>query len=203
MSDNHVLLVDGSEVALTPLGGPPPTLDTISHSLSLINRFSGHTCRAYSVLEHSLLVYEIGRLEYPNLPKRAYRAMLLHDAAECITGDVTAPVKKALGSCWKRFEDAAELFVWSGINPYLPGDMLEFAKQIRRCDLLALATERRDLLNWSKERNSRWFIDGPLGPTPAFNSAVLTISQEDVTEAGLRTLRARFYTLCGETYTER
>jgi len=203
MSDNHVLLIDGSEVALTPLGGPPPTLDTISHSLSLINRFSGHTHRAYSVLEHSLLVYEIGRLEYPGLPKRAYRAMLLHDAAECITGDVTSPVKKALGSCWKRFEAAAELFVWSGIDPYLPGDMLEFAKQIRRCDLLALRLERRDLLPWAEDRNSRWFIDSPLGPTPAFNSATLTIPPERVTEAGLRTLRARFYTLCGETYTER
>lgn len=203
MSDNHVLLIDGSEVALTPLGGPPPTLDAISHSLSLINRFSGHTHRAYSVLEHSLLVYDIAKLEYPGLPKRAFRAMLLHDAAECVTGDITAPVKKALGSCWKRFEDAVELFVWSGIDPYLPGDMLEFAKQIRRCDLLALEIERRDLLTWDARRNSRWFIDSPSGPTPAFASALLTVPEEVVTESALRTLRARFYTLCGETYTQR
>jgi 5'-deoxynucleotidase YfbR-like HD superfamily hydrolase len=203
MSDNHVLLIDGSEVALTPLGGPPPTLDAISHSLSYINRFSGHTIRPYSVLEHSLLVYEIGRLEYPGLPKRAYRAMLLHDAAECLTGDVTSPVKKALGSCWKRFEDAVELFVLSGIDPYLPGDMLEFAKQIRRCDLLALATERRDLLNWSKERNSRWFIDNAANLQAAKESRVFNLPRTEVTPKGLQRMRDNFLRLCGETYTQR
>lgn len=40
-----------------------PEINEIAHALSMINRFTGHTTRPYSVAEHSLLVAQMASEE--------------------------------------------------------------------------------------------------------------------------------------------
>lgn len=61
-------------------------IEDIAHSLSLINRFNGHTRFPMNVAQHSLAVSKLCH------PKFALQG-LLHDAAEAYTGDVSKWIK--------------------------------------------------------------------------------------------------------------
>lgn len=76
----------------------PASIDAqdIALGLSRINRFCGHTTSAYpwSVALHSLLAEN---LIPANEDAAMFRlAVLIHDAHEAYTGDITTPLKKAL-----------------------------------------------------------------------------------------------------------
>jgi 5'-nucleotidase len=62
----------------------------IAHALSLLCRFSGSVDTHYSVAEHSIRVMKL-------LPKDHAIHGLFHDAAEAYTGDITSPMKNAIG----------------------------------------------------------------------------------------------------------
>ena len=66
-------------------------LDDIAHSLGMLCRFNGHIRRFYSVAQHSVLVSRLVE------PEHALHA-LFHDAPEAYVGDMTAPLKKSMGS---------------------------------------------------------------------------------------------------------
>lgn len=122
------------------------SVGAIAHSLSLINRFTGHTRRPYSVAEHSLLVCDILERELLTPPASpwALLAGLMHDAHECITGDAASPVKAVLGETWRGFE-----LGWERTFARMFGlreAATTYAAVIKRADLMALATERRDLM---------------------------------------------------------
>lgn len=61
----------------------------ISHALSLICRYGGHTLRFYSVAEHCVLMSHAVR------PENALWA-LLHDATEAYVGDMIRPLKGSM-----------------------------------------------------------------------------------------------------------
>jgi len=84
---------------LSPLG-----IEQVAHSLAHINRFSGHALRAISVAEHSLMVCEILDRHLQVRSPSVLLAGLMHDAHECLTGDVTSPMKALLGEEWKAAE---------------------------------------------------------------------------------------------------
>ena len=79
-------------------------LDGIVQALAKVCRWNGHTCRFYSVLEHSLLVYleTKHRLEhsYPEIhgqqKQRILLQSLMHDSAEAFVGDIPTPQKNLL-----------------------------------------------------------------------------------------------------------
>lgn len=116
----------------------------IAHGLSLINRFTGHTLRPYSVAEHSLLVVEIMQRELAVHEPEALLAGLLHDAHEVYVGDVSTPLKMLLGDAWTRVERRIEAQVRQRFGVHRAS--IEWHDQIKTADLIALATERRDLL---------------------------------------------------------
>lgn len=64
-------------------------IEDISHALSNICRYAGHTSRFYSVAEHSILVSKLVA------PEHALTA-LLHDATEAYLVDVPRPIKRFL-----------------------------------------------------------------------------------------------------------
>lgn len=131
-----------------------PTLGEIAHSLAQINRFNGHCSRPYSVAEHSLLVADLALVM--GASDEVQLAALLHDAHECITGDVSTPIKHVLGSAWARFENRQAYNVAEHFR-LLPV-FREHDALIKFCDLTALATERRDLLPWNSALHEPWAI---------------------------------------------
>lgn len=131
-----------------------PTIEEVAHALALINRFNGHTTRPYSVAEHSLLVLHIARQE--GASPAAQMAALMHDAHEAFVGDVSTPVKWAVGTAWRAFENsqAAQLQKHFGIRTA----MVSHRASLRRWDLTALATERRDLTAYKPGESAPWAI---------------------------------------------
>jgi hypothetical protein len=130
-----------------------PSLREIAHSLAQINRFTGHCSRPYSVAEHSLLVARIAADDFDASPA-VQLAALMHDAHECITGDVASPVKALLGQVWADFEDAQQKHL---LQAYQLDRVFEIHHRlIKQCDLIALATERRDLMRFDKTRHQHW-----------------------------------------------
>jgi uncharacterized protein len=156
-----------------------PTIEEIAHSLAQINRFTGHASRPYSVAEHSLLVADLARIE--GASAIAQLAALMHDAHESITGDVSSPVKWALGEHWNDFElgQAYELHNAFGLR----AAMHSHRAAIKRGDLIALATERRDLTPWERGAHSDWpILDNPLHPVHSSTSHRLYIGQRQAME---------------------
>lgn len=114
----------------------------IAKALSKQCRFNGHCSHFYSVAQHSIHVAELA-------PPELKVAALLHDAAEAYMGDIPTPLKKLLPE-YKQMEIRVEkvIFECYGV-PY------EKIFDIKRFDLILLATEKRDLMpaaygeNWS------------------------------------------------------
>lgn len=150
----------GREHSLTALPHPDnaPSITEIAWSLAHINRYTGHAFRAYSVAEHSLLVADIAHSL--GASKLLELVCLWHDAHECITGDVSSPVKQMLGAAWYTFEDFHQdglLEAYELLEPMRAGR--EFVKF---CDLIALATELRDLTTFDAAIHRPWpVIDTP------------------------------------------
>jgi 5'-deoxynucleotidase YfbR-like HD superfamily hydrolase len=126
----------------------------IAHGLALTNRYNGQTVRPYSVAEHSLLVVEILEREYAEHDPAVLLAALLHDAHEAYLGDMIAPLKAALQEIarrdgrtvddYRRIETKMQTEVLSRFGAYVT--FSRHHQRIKRADLVAMATERRDLL---------------------------------------------------------
>jgi uncharacterized protein len=123
------------------------TLD-IAHALANINRFTGHAMRPYSVAEHSLLVVEIMEREFGVRQPGPLLAGLLHDAHEAYTGDLSSPMKDmidaASNGAWRREEQRIADAVLLRFNILFTSQAHH--ELVKRADLMALATEQRDLL---------------------------------------------------------
>lgn len=121
---------------------PDPELiriEDIAHALSCMPRFAGHTRWFYSVAQHSV---HVSRLVPPHLAKAA----LLHDAAEAYILDMPTPIKLMLPE-YRDMEDRLMYAVSIALN--FVGWM---RADVKRADMVALATEKRDLM-----RNASWW----------------------------------------------
>ena len=155
------------------LANPPAsgyTLGEIAHALAHINRYTGHACRAYSVAEHSLLVADM--VHAAGYGPTAELCGLMHDAHEVLCGDVASPIKPLLGEAWATLETKQQLAVLQAFG--LMEAMADYAALIRKFDLVALATERRDLLPFDLDRHALWpVIDTPGREIAPWNDAAL------------------------------
>jgi hypothetical protein len=117
-------------------------LPDIAHHLARQARFSGATTRPYSVAEHSVLVSEIAEHAL-DLPPIVCMAALLHDAHEAYFSDVPTPVKDLVPGL-RDEEDRIQAGVLQALNVF--GTYTNHYNAIKRADLIALATEKRDLM---------------------------------------------------------
>lgn len=150
------------------LGGPQMAtneypIEVIAHACAQINRFTGHCRRPYSVAEHQLLCADIA--QRMALPPIVQLACLLHDAHEMIVGDCSTPVKRELGNAWELLE-AAHADALRKQFALLP-TYAAHRTQIRHIDLIALATERRDLTAWAEGHRTPWEVLDTPGRTIA------------------------------------
>lgn len=138
-----IVTADGYEIGMHAAVDAPLTPYAIAWSLSQINRFNGHAHRPYSVAEHSLLVCDIVEREF-GLDHHAQLAALMHDAHESVATDMHSPGKDAIGVPWRNWENRWQQLVRSKFGIQVASSLHREA--IHSADLIALATERRDLM---------------------------------------------------------
>jgi len=125
-------------------------IEDIAHGLAYQCRFNGQTKTFYSIAQHSLIVASL-------VPPPLRLAALLHDAAEAYLGDMVKPLKVLMPE-FAALEDQVTAIIAATYGI----DFSDYAP-IKRADLIALATEKRDLMPHSVER---WaYLDG-IAPLP-------------------------------------
>lgn len=123
--------LSGKHFSFTDTNPDTITIEDIAGALSNLCRFTGHVQDFYSVAQHSVYV---SRLVPPEMALEA----LLHDAAEAYCGDVSSPLKAFLPD-YQVIEHRVDQFIRDKFE--LPAAM---SAQVKRADLIMLATERRD-----------------------------------------------------------
>lgn len=144
----YLLTASGQRYRLTGPELDTPRIGDIAHHLAQINRFTGAASRPYSVAEHSLLCEHIAASEGAGPVARL--CALMHDAHEAYCSDMASPVKIAIRAPlgefnrWEHFEYTHHFNVADAFG--LRKAFLDNFDDIKRWDLIALATERRDLM---------------------------------------------------------
>lgn len=105
----------------------------IAHALSRLCRFNGHTRAHYSVAQHSLIVASL-------VPVEHQLVALLHDATEAYIGDMTRPLKAVMPE-YQYVEHQIWLAVCDRFDI-----QIDLPACVKEADMVALATERRDLM---------------------------------------------------------
>lgn len=157
---NWILTHSGRQFDLVNPTAAMISPNDIAHALANLCRFNGHTRNHYSVAQHSLLVSSL-------VPAQHQLVALLHDATEAYIGDMTRPLK-ALMPQYRATEET----IWQAIcarfnlDPILPESVI-------RADLVALATERRDLM---PQHPGEWEC---LNGVPAMPERITPLSVQD------------------------
>lgn len=138
----------------------------IAHALSNICRFAGHVDEFYSVAQHSVLVSEL-------CDEDDALAGLLHDCHEAYVIDMPSPLKRMLPS-YKALENDVQKHVLAqfGLSPKLPSS-------VKRADMVALATEGRELFS------NGWPYEKLIGVTPA-KGAIIPLNPHQARRLFLR-----------------
>lgn len=154
----------GAELPLHVDAADIPSVEELGHALSLINRWTGWARWPYSVAQHAVLV------SYLVEPRYALPA-LHHDDHECVTGDISSPLKRELRSRSEenRLRELAARFDF--LNPhYLYGKLFGYSpirpaeEAIARADLLATYFEAQLVVGVPPSKVDEHF--GPMKSTP-------------------------------------
>lgn len=133
----------GTEVSLKhPLPGNID-LRTIAHHLSLLNRFTGATCRPYSLAEHSLLICRVAEREL-GLDVHGQFAALMLAAHKAYVGDLSAAAEEEVGNPWIALENRFVRLVRNGFA--LNVAHAAHGQALLKSALIAEATARAQLL---------------------------------------------------------
>lgn len=127
------------------------SIDDISHALSLIARFTGHTREFYSVAQHSVLVSR-------TCDAKDALWGLLHDGSEAYLSDVSTPLKHS--SEMARYR-TAERHVQAAVAEHFKLSPKE-PESVKLADKRLLVTEKRDLMAPSPD----WEAFAEIEPLP-------------------------------------
>jgi len=137
------------------------TIHDIGHALSNTGRYCGHTKIFYSTAQHSVIVSYL-------VPKEFAFQGLMHDGHEAFVGDMVSTLKRLIPE-YQVIEDMAAMEVRKRFG--LPFDL---HPSVHEADMIALMTERRDLLPERQDDENRW----PQGYEPDSN-IIIPISPKE------------------------
>jgi len=164
-------------------------IEDIAHGLSRVARWNGQTSgpHAFSVAQHCILCEDIAYTYCQDMSKSARLAVLLHDAAEYVVGDLISPFKAAVGLDYKAFEERLRqaIHMRFGLPPVLAKDI---EAQIKRADRIAAHFEAVQLAGFTPEEAERFF-----GPAQTLNPIQL---QPVTAEEAKQLYKERFKALC-------
>lgn len=108
-------------------------IEDIAHGLARVARWNGQTAgeHIFSVAQHSLLVEAIAGWLEPERSPQDQLAVLLHDAAEYVVGDLISPFKAVLAGEYREVERRilAAVMIRFGLPPILSKTVARLAKQ--------------------------------------------------------------------------
>lgn len=111
-------------------------IDDIAHGLARVPRWNGQTAgrHVFSVAQHSLFVERIAGEMSPDLPNPSRLAILLHDGAEYVIGDIITPLKSVLGDGYAGVEARlrAAIHIRFGLRPEPERVLARLTKQADR-----------------------------------------------------------------------
>jgi hypothetical protein len=160
MSDIWMQSLTGRAIDLVDPKESEVDFREIADTLAQINRYCGSAVKPCSVAQHTLIACDAA-------PDSVKPWVLLHDAHEARTTDITTPAQKALEAIagrlapehyiveqWAKdlmresiayFKGAHDIAIHRAAGLPLPNEAMH--KSIRLADLIALQTERRDFLS--------------------------------------------------------
>ncbi|MFC0218148.1 hydrolase [Pseudochelatococcus lubricantis] len=141
-------------------------IEDIAHGLARVARWNGQTKGAhiFSVAQHTLLVELFADAAAdPALTREARLAVLLHDGAEYVVGDIISPFKAVLGDSYRDVEKRllAAIHIRFGLPPQ-PSPAL--AGAIKRADRAAAFYEATRLAGFDLDEARGFF--GKVVPLP-------------------------------------
>ncbi len=156
--------------------------------LARVARWNGQTLGAqiYSVAQHSLLVDAIAGHFAPSISQATRRAVLLHDAAEYVIGDIISPFKSVIGDAYRETESRILEAVMRRFD--LPAPMTKIAHDLaKKADRAAAYLEATRLAGFSEAEAGEIF-----GEPPRFASPIYTLLNPWGAEEAKTRFLARF-----------
>lgn len=166
-------------------------IEDIAHGLARVGRWNGQTRgeHSFSVAQHSLLVEQIAFALNPAAGSRTRLAILLHDAAEYVIGDMISPFKAVIGPAYRDTEARILDAVMRRFG--LPAPMTRLTATLaKKADRAAAYHEAIQLAGFAREEAEAFF-----GPPLRLDQAAAELL--DPWPAGLAEARfiARFVAL--------
>jgi uncharacterized protein len=146
-------------------------IEDIAHGLSRVARWNGQTAgpEIFSVAQHAQLVEQIAADITPGLDSADRLAILLHDAAEYVIGDIISPFKAVLGGEYRGVE--ARLMAAIRLRFALPANLPDaLADLTKRADRAAAFLEATRLAGFARAEAERFF-----GQPPALSAAAAAL----------------------------
>ncbi len=168
-------------------------IEDIAHGLARVARWNGQTLGAgiFSVAQHSLLVEEIAGVMNPQAGVKIRLAVLLHDAAEYVIGDMISPFKAVMGGAYRETEARILDAVMRRYG--LPAPMNRVAASLaKRADRAAAYHEATVLAGFSLEEAREIF-----GVPVRFGAEVMQLLEPWSVEVAKARFLARFAALDG------
>lgn len=146
-------------------------IEDIAHGLARVARWNGQTIgpHIYSVAQHSLLVDHIAGVISPSVSLTTRRAVLLHDAAEYVIGDMISPFKAVIGGAYRETEARILEAILRRFD--LPAPMTKIAADLaKKADKAAAYFEATRLAGFTEAEALPVF-----GEPPALASGILAL----------------------------